>query len=39
MDAIAQRYPQSTRMVNSLYVIDLRAIPGTAPGRADAPES
>ncbi len=36
MDDLAQRYPQATQMVNGFYVIDLRAVPGTAPGRATA---
>jgi len=31
LDKLAQRYPQATQTVNGFYVIDLRAIPGTAP--------
>jgi len=34
MDHLAQRYPQTTQMINGFYVIDLRAVPGTTPGRA-----
>ena len=36
MDRVAERYPQATQMVNGFYVIDLRAVPGTTPGRAHA---
>ncbi|HKA93433.1 MAG TPA: hypothetical protein VKE97_06490 [Acidimicrobiia bacterium] len=36
MDRLARRYPHATQMVNGFYVIDLRAVPGTAPGRAHA---
>ncbi len=36
MDRLAQRYPQATQMVNGFYVIDLRAVPDTAPGRGPA---
>ena len=35
MDKLAERYPQDTQMVNGFYVIDLRAVPGTAPRRTD----
>jgi hypothetical protein len=36
MDSLAQRYPAATRVVDGLYVIDLRAVPGTTPGRGAA---
>ena len=36
MDDLAQRYPRATRWVNGFYVVDLRAVPGTAPRRVDA---
>ena len=36
IDRLAQRYPQATQTVDSYYVIDLRAVPGTAPRRAES---
>jgi len=35
--ALAQRYPNATRIIDGLYVFDLRAVPGTTPGRSAAP--
>jgi hypothetical protein len=34
MDHLAQRYPRATRTISGFYVIDLHAVPGTAPRRA-----
>ena len=39
MDHLVQRHPQATQMVNGFYVIDLRAVPGTAPQAAAASRS
>jgi hypothetical protein len=36
MDRLTQRYPRATQMIDGFYVIDLRAVPGTTPGRAHA---
>jgi len=36
MDRVAKRFPHSTQTIKDFYVIDLRAVPGTTPGRAHA---